>query len=188
MILHLKVWESRSPPELIHYTEMGIKPEPDRTTPLDGGFPIGVEAMKTFVAKPSEIERKWYIVDATDKVLGRLATEVAKRLRGKHKPIYTPSVDTGDHVVVINAEKIRLTGNKMDQKVYYHHTGHPGGIKSEGVRERLNGQFPERVVEAAVKGMLPKGPLGRSMGLKLQVYAGDVQPHGGQQPEEWKPA
>ncbi|MBE5939578.1 MAG: 50S ribosomal protein L13 [Lachnospiraceae bacterium] len=138
--------------------------------------------MKSFVASPEKIERKWYVVDATGYTLGRLASEVAKVLRGKNKPIFTPSVDTGDYVIVINAEKISVTGKKLDQKVYYHHSDYVGGMKETTLREMLN-KHPERVIEFAVKGMLPKGPLGRQMYTKLHVYAGAEHPHAAQKPE-----
>ncbi len=138
--------------------------------------------MKTYSAKPKDIRRDWYIVDATDKVLGRLATEVARRLRGKHKPIYTPHMDTGDHVVIVNAGKVRVTGNKASDKVYHRHTGFPGGIKSETF-EKLQARKPELVIETAVKGMLPKNPLGRAMFSKLHVYAGSEHRHQAQQPK-----
>lgn len=139
--------------------------------------------MKTFSAKPGDIEKKWYLVDAEGVVLGRLASEIAKILRGKHKPIFTPHMDTGDNVIVINAEKIAVTGRKMDNKIYHRHTGYPGGIKSETVREVLEGKFPERIVERAVKRMIPKGPLGREQMRNLKVYAGTDHPHEGQKPE-----
>ena len=138
--------------------------------------------MKTFMASPATIERKWYVVDATGYTLGRLASEVAKVLRGKNKPTYTPSVDTGDYVIVINAEKINVTGKKLDQKIYYNHSGWVGGLKETTLREMLN-KHPERVIEHAVKGMLPKGPLGRSMINKLHVYAGPEHVHAAQKPE-----
>ena len=138
--------------------------------------------MKTFSAKPETVERSWYVVDATDKVLGRLASEVARRLRGKHKPEYTPHVDTGDYIVVVNAEKVRVTGNKSRDKVYHRHTGSPGGIKSITFQKLLQ-KAPQRVIETAVKGMLPKGPLGRAMYRKLKVYAGPEHRHAAQQPE-----
>lgn len=138
--------------------------------------------MKTFMASPSTIERKWYVVDATGYTLGRLASEVAKVLRGKNKPIYTPSMDTGDYVIVINAEKISVTGKKLDQKVYYNHSGWVGGLKETTLREMLN-KHPERVIEHAVKGMLPKGPLGREMYTKLHVYVGPDHKHAAQKPE-----
>ena len=127
--------------------------------------------MKTFMASPATIDRKWYVVDAEGKTLGRLASEVAKVLRGKNKPIFTPHIDTGDYVIVVNAEKIKVTGKKLDQKVYYRHSGYVGGIKETTLKEMLN-KHPERVIEFAVKGMLPKGPLGRQMYTKLFVYAG----------------
>lgn len=138
--------------------------------------------MKTFSAKSSEVKRDWYIVDASDKVLGRLASEIAHRLRGKHKPEYTPHVDTGDYIVVVNAEKIAVTGNKENDKVYYHHTGHPGGIKSTSFKEMI-AKHPARVIETAVKGMLPKNKLGRAMMSKLKVYAGEQHRHTAQQPK-----
>ena len=138
--------------------------------------------MKTFVAKPAEVKRDWFVVDAEGKTLGRLATEIALRLRGKHKAEYTPHVDTGDYIVVINAEKITVTGNKAKGKIYYHHTGFIGGIKSISF-EDLIVRAPERVIEKAVKGMLPKGPLGRAMYRKLKVYAGTEHQHSAQQPQ-----
>ena len=138
--------------------------------------------MKTFVAKPAEVKRDWFVVDAEGKTLGRLATEIALRLRGKHKAEYTPHVDTGDYIVVINAEKITVTGNKAKGKIYYHHTGFIGGIKSISF-EDLIVRAPERVIEKAVKGMLPKGPLGRAMFRKLKVYAGSEHQHSAQQPQ-----
>ena len=139
--------------------------------------------MKTYAAKASTIERKWYVVDATGKTLGRLASELAARLRGKHKPEYTPHVDTGDFFIVLNAGQLKVTGNKTTDKMYHHHTGYPGGIKSESF-EKLQARQPERVLEKAVKGMLPKGPLGRKMFTKLKVYAGAEHPHAAQHPEE----
>jgi large subunit ribosomal protein L13 len=135
-------------------------------------------------ARPADVVRSWYVVDAADLVLGRLATRVATVLRGKHKPIYTPHVDTGDHVIVINAEKIKLTGRKREQKIYYRHTGYPGGIKSVTAGQVLEGPHPDRVVRAAVRGMLPKNTLGRKMLGKLKVYAGPNHPHAAQQPQE----
>lgn len=138
--------------------------------------------MKTFMASPSTIERKWYVVDATDMTLGRLASEVAKILRGKNKPIFTPHMDTGDYVIVVNAEKIKVTGKKLDQKVYYHHSDYVGGMKETTLREKL-AKKPEQVIELAVKGMLPKGPLGRQMYTKLHVYAGPEHKHEAQKPE-----
>ncbi len=138
--------------------------------------------MKTFMASPSTIERKWYVVDATGYTLGRLASEVAKVLRGKNKPTYTPSMDTGDYVIVVNAEKITVTGKKLDDKVYYNHSGWVGGLKETTLREMLT-KHPERVIEHAVKGMLPKGPLGREMYTKLHVYVGPDHKHAAQKPE-----
>ncbi|MBE7636949.1 50S ribosomal protein L13 [Sneathiella sp. P13V-1] len=139
--------------------------------------------MKTYSAKPTEVESKWLIIDAEGLVLGRLATIIANRLRGKHKPMYTPHIDCGDHVVVINAEKVALTGKKMTDKVFYWHTGHPGGIKSQTMEKRLGGDYPERVIEKAVQRMVPKGPLGRAQLKKLRVYAGSEHPHEAQKPE-----
>ncbi len=139
--------------------------------------------MKTYSAKPGEVERKWYLIDADGVVLGRLATTVAQILRGKNKPQYTPHVDTGDFVVVINADKVRVTGNKGLAKEYYRHSGFPGGLKSETFEEAM-AKHPERVIEHAVKGMLPKTTLGRAQGLKLKVYAGPDHPHAAQQPEK----
>jgi len=138
--------------------------------------------MKTFMANPATIDRKWYVVDATDMTLGRLASEVAKVLRGKNKPVFTPHIDTGDYVIIINAEKVVVTGKKLDQKVYYHHSDYVGGMKETTLREKLN-KKPEEVVELAVKGMLPKGPLGRQMYTKLFVYAGPEHKHAAQKPE-----
>ena len=138
--------------------------------------------MKTFMASPAAIERKWYVVDATDKTLGRLASEIASVLRGKNKPIFTPHIDTGDYVIVVNAEKVKVTGKKLDQKIYYHHSDYVGGMKETTLKEMLN-KHPERVVEYAVKGMLPKGPLGRQMIKKLHVYAGAEHNHAAQQPK-----
>ena len=138
--------------------------------------------MKTFMASPATIDRKWYVVDATDMTLGRLASEVAKVLRGKNKPIFTPHIDCGDNVIVINAEKIKVTGKKMDQKVYYHHSDYVGGLKEATLREKLE-KKPEQVIELAVKGMLAKGPLGRQMFTKLHVYAGPEHKHEAQKPE-----
>ena len=138
--------------------------------------------MRTYSAKAEMIERDWYVVDATDRPLGRLASEIAKRLRGKHKPVYTPHVDTGDYIIVINAEKIGVTGNKRTDKIYHRHSGYPGGIKSISL-EKLLAKSPERVLETAVKGMLPRGPLGRAMYRKLRVYAGAEHKHTAQQPK-----
>jgi large subunit ribosomal protein L13 len=134
-------------------------------------------------AKPAEVERRWYVVDATDQVLGRLATRIASVLRGKHKPIFTPHVDTGDFIVVVNAARVRLTGNKREAKTYYRHTGWPGGLKSTTAAKVLDGAHPERVLESAVRGMLPKNHLGRQMFSTLQVYAGAEHPHAAQKPE-----
>lgn len=138
--------------------------------------------MKTFMASPATIDRKWYVVDATDMTLGRLASEVAKVLRGKNKAIFTPHIDTGDYVIVINAEKVKVTGKKLDQKVYYRHSEYVGGMKETTLREMLD-KKPEKVVELAVKGMLPKGPLGNQMYTKLYVYAGPEHKHAAQKPE-----
>ena len=138
--------------------------------------------MKTFMASPATIDRKWYVVDATDMTLGRLASEVAKVLRGKNKPIFTPHIDTGDYVIVVNAEKVKVTGKKLDQKVYYNHSDYVGGMKEATLREKLD-KKPEKVVELAVKGMLPKGPLGRQMYTKLHVYAGPEHEQAAQKPE-----
>ena len=138
--------------------------------------------MNSFMANPAKVERKWYVVDATGYTLGRLASEVAKVLRGKNKPVFTPHVDTGDYVIVVNADKIKVTGKKLDQKIYYHHSDYVGGMKETTLREML-AKKPEKVVELAVKGMLPKGPLGREMFTKLHVYAGVEHPHAAQQPE-----
>ncbi|BAN70185.1 50S ribosomal protein L13 [endosymbiont of unidentified scaly snail isolate Monju] len=139
--------------------------------------------MKTTVsAKPAEVRRDWYVVDAEGKTLGRLASEIARRLKGKHKPIFTPHVDTGDYIVVVNAEKIRVTGNKMKDKMYYHHTGYIGNLKSISL-EKLLQKAPERVLETAVRGMLPRTPLGRAMMKKLRIFAGPEHPHQAQQPK-----
>lgn len=140
--------------------------------------------MKTYSAKPNEVEKKWYIIDAEGLVLGRLATIVAKMLRGKHKPQFTPHIDTGDNIVIINAEKVRLTGNKRDGDIFYWHTGYPGGIKERSKGEILDGKHPERVIEKAVERMLPKeSPLARQQFKKLYVYAGSEHPHEAQKPE-----
>ena len=138
--------------------------------------------MKTYSAKPDSVQRDWYVVDASGKTLGRLASEVAHRLRGKHKPEYTPHVDTGDYIIVINAEKVRVTGRKAQDKMYHRHTGYPGGLKSTNF-EKLIQEHPERVIQQAVKGMLPKNPLGRAMFRKLKVYAGSEHRHAAQQPK-----
>jgi large subunit ribosomal protein L13 len=137
--------------------------------------------MKTFSAKPADVRRDWFVVDAAGKTLGRLSTEIASRLRGKHKPEYTPHVDTGDHIVVVNAEKVRVTGNKRKDKMYHHHTGYIGSLKSISF-EKLIEEKPERVIQFAVKGMLPRGPLGRKMFSKLHVFAGPEHNHAAQQP------
>ena len=138
--------------------------------------------MKTYMANPDKIERKWYVVDAEGQTLGRLSAEIAKVLRGKNKPVFTPHIDTGDYVVVVNAAKVKVTGKKLDQKVYYHHSDYVGGMKETTLREMM-AKKPEAVIEMAVKGMLPKGPLGREMMTKLHVYAGAEHPHAAQKPE-----
>ena len=143
---------------------------------------LGGMTMNTYMPNPAEVERKWYLVDAQGKTLGRLSSEIAKVLRGKNKPIFTPHEDCGDYVIVINAEKIKVTGKKLDQKVYYHHSDYVGGMKETTLRDML-ARHPERVIEHAVNGMLPKGPLGRAMGKKLFVYAGPEHKHAAQQPE-----
>lgn len=140
--------------------------------------------MKSYIAKPAEVERKWYVIDAEDKTLGKIASEVASILRGKKKQIYTPHVDTGDYVIVINAEKVRVTGKKEEQKIYKSHSGYPGGLKETTLRE-LRAKKPEEIIRHAVKGMMPKGKLGRQMFKKLKVYAGPEHPHTAQNPEEW---
>jgi large subunit ribosomal protein L13 len=137
--------------------------------------------MKTYSAKPQDIKRDWYLVDASDKVLGRLASAIAHRLRGKHKPIYTPHIDTGDFIVVTNVEKIKVTGNKADDKLYHRHSGYPGGVRTTTFAQ-MQQRFPGRALEKAVKGMLPKGPLGYAMLKKLKCYAGPAYPHSAQQP------
>ena len=139
--------------------------------------------MKTYSAKAAEIEKQWIVIDADGLVVGRLASLIAKRLRGKHKPIFTPHVDCGDNVVVINAEKVVFTGRKYDQQKYFWHTGYPGGIKERSARQILEGRFPERALEAAVRRMMPRGPLGRQQMKNLRVYAGAAHPHEAQQPE-----
>ncbi len=138
--------------------------------------------MKTYVPNPDKLERKWYLVDAEGQTLGRLSSEIAKVLRGKNKPEFTPHADTGDYVIVINAEQIKVSGKKLDQKIYYHHSDYVGGMKETTLKEML-AKKPEKVIELAVKGMLPKGPLGRQMLKKLHVYAGPEQPHAAQKPE-----
>ncbi|MCB9948421.1 MAG: 50S ribosomal protein L13 [Rhodospirillaceae bacterium] len=139
--------------------------------------------MRTYSAKPAEVERKWYVVDADGVILGRLACEIARRLRGKHKPIFTPHVDCGDHIIVVNAEKVKLTGHKRDHDIFYWHTGYPGGIKGRSKGQILSGRFPGRVLEKAVERMVPRGPLGRQVMRKLKIYAGPDHPHAAQQPE-----
>ena len=138
--------------------------------------------MKTYSAKAETVKRDWYVIDATDKVLGRLSTEIARRLRGKHKPEYTPHVDTGDYIIVINAEKVRVTGTKENDKMYHHHTGYIGSLKSTNLA-KLRSEHPERIIQHSVKGMLPKNALGRAMFKKLKVYAGDQHRHAAQQPQ-----
>lgn len=138
--------------------------------------------MKTYSAKPADVRREWFVIDATDKPLGRLASEIAHRLRGKHKPVYTPHVDTGDYIVVINAEKVHVTGRKEKDKLYHHHTGYPGGLKTINLAS-LREKHPERIIEKAVKGMMPRNPLGRAMLRKLRVYSGDAHGHSAQQPK-----
>ncbi len=138
--------------------------------------------MRTFIEKQADIEREWYLVDAKGETLGRLASKVAPILKGKHKPTYTPYLDCGDFVIIINAEKVRVTGRKLDQVFYHHHSGYPGGLRSVSLREQLD-RYPERVLQAAVRGMLPKNKLGRRMIKKLKVYAGDAHPHQAQQPK-----
>ena len=139
--------------------------------------------MKTFSAKPHEVNHDWFVIDATDKVLGRLAALIAHRLRGKHRPIFTPHVDTGDFIVVVNVDKLRVTGNKSEDKVYYRHSGYPGGIYETNF-QKMHARFPERPLEKAVKGMLPKGPLGYAMLKKLKIYVGAPHPHAAQQPQQ----
>ncbi len=138
--------------------------------------------IKTYTPKPEDIQREWFVIDAKDQTLGRLATQVAVLLRGKHKPIFSPHMDVGDYVIVINADKIRVTGRKLDQKIYYRHSGYPGGLRQRTLREQLQ-RFPERVIETAVRGMLPKNKLGRKMFKKLKVYAGENHPHEAQKPK-----
>jgi large subunit ribosomal protein L13 len=148
---------------------------------LDGRSFTGV---KTYTVRKGDIKREWYVVDAQGKTLGRLASKIAQILRGKHKPIYVPHLDCGDYVIVVNAEKVQITGKKLDQKFYYRHSGYPGGIKSINLRDQLQ-KYPTRVLEAAVRGMLPKNRLGRAMIKKLKVYAGGSHPHQAQQPKVW---
>ena len=139
--------------------------------------------MKSYFAKPAEVEHAWWVVDAEGQTLGRIASRIARILRGKHKPIYTPHIDTGDYVIVVNADKIRVSGNKLDSKIYYRHSGYPGGLKERTLREQLS-RFPERPIRAAVKGMLPKNKLGRAMLKKLKVYGGSNHPHAAQKPQQ----
>lgn len=139
--------------------------------------------MKTFSAKPADVQRDWYVIDASGKTLGRMATEIARRLRGKHKPEYTPHIDTGDYIVVVNAEKVAVTGKKATDKIYHSHTGYPGGLKSIAFQDLVK-KAPERTIQSAVKGMLPRNPLGRAMFNKLKVYAGSEHPHTAQQPQQ----
>jgi large subunit ribosomal protein L13 len=162
--------QRREPPELIRSIRTAASTLYKRTL------------MKTFSAKPAEVVHEWFVIDATDKVLGRVASEVALRLRGKHKPIYTPHVDTGDFIVIVNADKIRVTGNKAEQKTYYRHSGYPGGIYATKFKD-MQAKHPGRAIEKAVKGMLPKGPLGYAMIKKLKVYAGGTHPHAAQLPK-----
>lgn len=150
---------------------------------LSAAFSFLDMSMATFSAKPAEVDKRWVVIDATDMVVGRLAAQIALRLRGKHLPIYTPHVDCGDNVIVVNAEKVVFTGRKYEQQTYYKHTGHPGGIKERTAKQLLEGRFPERVLEAAVKRMMPRGPLGRKQMGNLRIYAGPEHPHEAQQPE-----
>jgi large subunit ribosomal protein L13 len=152
---------------------------------LNGSYLGGKFMRTTFMANAQNTERKWYVIDAEGQTLGRLASEVASILRGKHKPTYTPHVDTGDHVILLNASKIHLTGNKLNDKIYYRHSMHPGGLKQRTALE-MRTKFPERMLEGAIKGMLPKNTLGRQMGKKLHVYAGSEHPHQAQQPEVYE--
>jgi large subunit ribosomal protein L13 len=146
-------------------------------------MPRSDDSVKTYTVTPADIQREWYVVDAKGKTLGRLASEVAKILRGKHKPIYTPHADCGDYVIIVNADKVRVTGRKMEQKMYYRHSGYPGGFKAIRLRDQL-AQFPTRVLELAIRGMLPKGRLGRAMYRKLKVYASETHPHEAQKPKK----
>jgi large subunit ribosomal protein L13 len=141
--------------------------------------------IKTYTPKPEDIQREWFVIDAKDQTLGRLAAQIAHMLRGKHKPMFTPNIDTGDFVIVVNCDKIRVTGTKLDDKMYYRHSGYPGGFRSETLREVLQ-RHPERALQSAVRGMLPKNRLGRQMLKKLKLYAGDKHPHAAQQPKEFK--
>ncbi len=170
-----------SSPNLANAFWLDIRSEADRIAVL-GLTNQRIKNMKTFSAKPAEVTHEWFVIDATDKVLGRVASEVALRLRGKHKAIYTPHVDTGDFIVIVNADKIRVTGNKANDKVYYRHSGYPGGIHATKFKD-MQAKHPGRAIEKAVKGMLPKGPLGYAMVKKLKVYAGATHPHTAQQPK-----
>jgi large subunit ribosomal protein L13 len=154
------------------------------TASASAGGSLRINVMKTYLAKPAEVEKSWVVIDAKGLVVGRLASLVALRLRGKHKPSFTPHVDCGDNVIVVNADKVVLTGRKRDQKVYYHHTGYPGGIKERSAKSILEGRFPERVVEKAVERMLPRGPLGRQQLGNLRVYKGEAHPHEAQTPSQ----
>ena len=168
----------------LHSQAVPRRPEPESAAfPLarGGAHPAKETLMKTFSAKPAEVKHEWFVLDATDKVLGRVASEVALRLRGKHKAIYTPHVDTGDFIIVVNASKIRVTGNKAEQKMYHRHSGYPGGITSVKFKD-MQAKHPDRALTKAVKGMLPKGPLGYAMIKKLKVYGGATHPHTAQQP------
>jgi large subunit ribosomal protein L13 len=167
------------------FSKFDLHESPPFISGADCGFGINnqlIYSMKTFSAKPAEVVHEWFVLDATDKVLGRLASEVALRLRGKHKAIWTPHVDTGDYIVIINAEKVRVTGNKALDKIYYRHTGYPGGIRSINFKD-MQAKFPGRAIQKAVKGMLPKGPLGYAMIKKLKIYAGTEHPHAAQCPK-----
>lgn len=146
-------------------------------------MPRSDDNVKTYTVTPEDIQREWYVVDAKGKTLGRLASEVAKILRGKHKPIFTPHADCGDYVIIVNADKVRVTGRKLDNKMYYRHSGYPGGFKAVRLRDQL-AQFPTRVLELAIRGMLPKGRLGRAMYRKLKVYASETHPHAAQKPKK----
>ncbi len=178
------MWRSTSPRAILRRGLVGLGYMAYNLRPF-GSFwfnNLRVEfPMTTVSTKPADVRRDWFVVDADGKTLGRLATEIARRLRGKHKPEYTPHVDTGDYIVVVNAEKVRVTGNKMKNKMYHHHTGYIGNLKSISL-EKLLEKAPERVIETAVRGMMPKGPLGRAMFKKLRVYAGPEHQHSAQQP------
>jgi large subunit ribosomal protein L13 len=163
------------------HTVRGLIDKPKRAPVHFASFSQGIP-MKTYTATPSTVKRDWFVVDATDKVLGRLASEIARRLRGKHKPEFTPSFDTGDYIIVLNAGKVRVTGNKLHDKFYHDHSGYPGGMKSKSF-EKLNERHPGEALERAVKGMLPKGPLGRAMFRKMKVYTGAEHNHAAQQPQ-----